>query len=281
MNTPLESPVRKAIQRILGPIVRLLIHHGFPLSWLTEEVKQAYVREAIGSLTATGENTPDSRITLMTGVHRRDVKRIRTEGHKPSRSIPPLVILLGLWKGHWADDAGVPRTLPRVTPTEDNPTTFFDLATRATGGNIAAATFLSECITRGVVTLDEETDTVRYLHQSDIPLNDITGVLEFFATHNGDHMDVSVTNLLTQDAPPYFDRALIYENLALEDAEAVETIARDKAQALIRELEIEIRRRAESGRTGDCQVTFGSFFLNRVSPALDDPTDPPPDPPAN
>ncbi len=57
----------------------LLIGRGWTYPVLTELLKTVYVQEALGHHGDDPPTMTDSRVSLLTGVHRHDVKRLRTE----------------------------------------------------------------------------------------------------------------------------------------------------------------------------------------------------------
>jgi hypothetical protein len=74
--TPRPS-LLSALRRLLRPLVKLLTAQGLTYPMLADLLKQIYVDVAVREF-ALGEAAPtDSRVSLLTGVHRKDVKRLR------------------------------------------------------------------------------------------------------------------------------------------------------------------------------------------------------------
>ncbi|MDV7400972.1 DUF6502 family protein, partial [Arthrospira platensis SPKY1] len=82
--------VVRAVRRILLPLVRFLVAKGITYPFLSELLKSLYVEVADRDF-RLGEGPPtDSRITLITGVHRKDVARLRKAGEVSPQ--PPDVV---------------------------------------------------------------------------------------------------------------------------------------------------------------------------------------------
>ena len=77
-NVP-QSPVFVAIRHLLRPLVRLLLLHGVSFTIFCELVKSAYVKVADAEFKLDAKPQTDSRISLLTGIHRREVSRLRNE----------------------------------------------------------------------------------------------------------------------------------------------------------------------------------------------------------
>ena len=65
------------MRRLLRPLVRLLIERSIPLPFVTELLRGLYVEVAVKEFPVEGKRQTDSRVNLLTGVHRKDVKRLR------------------------------------------------------------------------------------------------------------------------------------------------------------------------------------------------------------
>ena len=76
----MESPVLlKALDTLLRPLIKLLLSFQITYPQLINILKSIYVDVAESDFKVNGRRQSDSRITLLTGVHRKDVKRLREE----------------------------------------------------------------------------------------------------------------------------------------------------------------------------------------------------------
>lgn len=81
-----------AVEKILRPMVRVLLTHGLTYTWLTGLLKPIFVEVAMRDFHVPGKAQTDSRITLLTGVHRKDVKRLREEHPSNGDKFQPMFL---------------------------------------------------------------------------------------------------------------------------------------------------------------------------------------------
>ena len=114
-----QAPVVAAIRYLLRPLVRLLLSHGISFPAFCDLVKSTYVKVSEAEFKLDAKPQTDSRISLLTGIHRREVNRLRneavTEVDLPQRASMS-ALLLTVWSGHpeYLDKQGMPIPLPRL-----------------------------------------------------------------------------------------------------------------------------------------------------------------------
>ncbi len=115
MNNPAGPPdaLIAALRRMLRPLVRLMISKGVTLPTLTTILKETFVSVAEDDFPVKGKRQTDSRINLLTGVHRKDVKRLRAET-PAEREMPQAVGLGAQIVSRWVSD-------PLTTDSENRP----------------------------------------------------------------------------------------------------------------------------------------------------------------
>jgi Family of unknown function (DUF6502) len=170
MANEAQTTINRAAALLLRPLIRTLINFGIPLSDFIETVKQVYVSVAREQLELTDTRVTDSRISVMTGVHRSDVKRIEEEcsGSRPPLVVPTLLqSVMQLWGGdvRFITKAGKPRNLKRrrigaQTPP-DEASTFEDLIEAVTKGTQPRA-LLDEWVRLGAVSINARGDVCYY-----------------------------------------------------------------------------------------------------------------------
>src|SRR3712207_188341 len=114
---PFAASVLSATKGLLRPLVRVLIACGVTLPALVTALKECFVDVAARDFRLGGREPSDSRVSLVTGVHRKDVRAIRERSHPVS--VPRLGNLAATVVGRWLgrpdhlDPAGRPLPLPR------------------------------------------------------------------------------------------------------------------------------------------------------------------------
>ncbi|MEM9755905.1 MAG: DUF6502 family protein, partial [Pseudomonadota bacterium] len=91
----------RILRSLLRPLVRAMIAQGVTAPALYRLVKRLYVEVAEDSFGIDEERQTDSRISMLTGVHRRDVREFRNTtpeaGTGARRKITTLASVLGRW----------------------------------------------------------------------------------------------------------------------------------------------------------------------------------------
>ena len=94
-STAPSPALLRALRHALRPLVRLMIAGGVTLPALIEMLKGLLVDVADKEFGLAGKAPTDSRVSLVTGVHRKDVSRLRrvarpcSAGAAGRRRLPP------------------------------------------------------------------------------------------------------------------------------------------------------------------------------------------------
>jgi hypothetical protein len=268
--------------------VRLLVARGITLPTLVAALKEVFVDVAARDFRLDGRDASDSRVSLLTGVHRKDVRAIRESAHPLSspRAGGLGATVLGRWLGDpaYAGPDGHPAPLPRQAPP-GRPS--FDGLVAGISKDVRPRTVLDELLRQGLVAWEEARDEIRLLSDAFIPQGIASGmpagqeadaVLDFFRDNLRDHLEAAVANLLAAPGERrYLERAVYYNRLRPADVEGLEAEARTLALAALRHLNSLALERQGAAR-GDPDATgrfrFGLFFFH-----ADEPEAPPPETP--
>ena len=138
-----------ALARILRPIVKLLLQRGLRYGRIQALMKALLVSEAVALSEHHSQKPTDSRISILTGLQRKDVKALRSEETSIAPpSMGPLPRLIAAWTSEpmflGRDHAPLP--LPRIAePNQPS----FELLCRRITQDVHPRTLLEE-IARGV-----------------------------------------------------------------------------------------------------------------------------------
>ena len=158
----------KAVKRILRPLVKLLLAHQITFNDLTKLLKALYVETAEEDFRLNGKPQTDSRISLLTGIHRKEVKNLRQfnmdqdEALSESLTVATTAIpaqLVAAWLGDsaYTDSNGNPKPLTLYRSDEqDDPISFERLVQQLSKGNLRVAPILQECEHLGLVAHSED-----------------------------------------------------------------------------------------------------------------------------
>jgi len=261
---PPEALVQ-AIKRLLRPLLRVLIAYGVTLPVLSRLLKELYVEVAESKFPLAGRPQTDSRISLLTGVHRKDIRALRGRGGTadlPSPAMSRNAQMIALWAGSpdYLDALGQPRALPR---TGEAPS--FESLGHAVSTDIRARVVLDEWLRLGLVRIDSE-GLVHLNNAAFIPREDFADVAYYFGRNLRDHIAASGHNLLGNQ-PPMLERAVYYEHLTPQSIEELAALSRDigsKALIAVNQKAFELSQRDAADASATLRTSFGVYFFSAL-----------------
>jgi hypothetical protein len=153
-----SSSAATEIEHYLKPMARQCINFRLDYRQISEMLKTALVSVAESEFTIEGKPQTDSRISLLTGVHRKDVRRLLSQDQNESllRQHGLITKLITVW--HETPELigkdGEPKPIPRH-PHPDHSTSFAELAETLTR-DIHVRALWDECINSGIVCLTDD-----------------------------------------------------------------------------------------------------------------------------
>jgi len=269
-----------ALRKLLRPLVRLLLARQITYPYLINLLKSIYVEVADHEFQAGNKRQTDSRITLLTGVHRKDVKRLRTE-REEARQTPHTISagaqIIGVWLGspEFVDDTGAPLALPlRSSVRPSSGRTFDDLVEIVCRQDIRPRVILDEWLHLGIATLDD-TNRVTLNTGAFTPDKGFDEKAFFFGKNIHDHLSAGAHNLLGH-SPSYFDRSVYYDKLSPESIQTLADLARQTGMTALTTMNraaLQLQKRDENGPDRNHRMNFGVFHFDAelpVSPADED-----------
>jgi hypothetical protein len=263
------KPLVAAIKQVLRPFVRLLIAKSVGLPALLQLLKEVYVDVALTEFPVKGKKQTDSRISLLTGVHRKDVKRLRDEEYEPivaPKSVGLGAMVVARWLGspETTDKNGMPIPLPRQSDSAKTPS--FDALVEAISKDVRPRAVLDEWVRLGVARLDKEGRVV--LNQlAFIPEKGFEEKAFYLGRNIHDHLAAAAHNLLA-DGNPLLERSVHYSELTPESADALnEAAERTGMQALlaINRMALELAAKDKGKDEATKRVNFGLYFFKGPS----------------
>lgn len=258
-----------AIRKILRPMVRLMLSYQITYPFVVNLLKSIYVEVADKEFKVTGKVQTDSRINLLTGVHRKDVKRLRAEVAETTsmpRNISIGAQLIAYWLGsdEFLDAEGKPLALPlRSAANQTDIKTFDALVEVVCKQDIRPRVILDQWLHMGIAQLDNQ-GRVTLNTGAFTPAKGFEEKAFFFGKNIHDHLAASTQNLIRQ-TPSYFDRSVYYDNLTLESINELSELAgRTGMNALttINKTALALQKRDQSRNQHTYRMNFGIFNFN-------------------
>jgi hypothetical protein len=254
-----------ALRRILRPLIRLLLAQRVTFPFLASLLKEIYVDVALRELAREERSHTDSRVSLMTGVHRKDVRRLRAalpHGEPVPATVSRGAELASRWINEpgYQDAQGRPRALPRTAERPGEPS--FNALVESWSKDIRPRAVLDELLDLGVAHLDPE-GRVCLRVEGFVPEEGFAEKAFYFGRSVRDHIDAAAHNLLG-GRPALFERCVYYESLSEESARELEELSGRLAMEVLQTVNRRgsALKRRDAGRAGRLyRITLGAYFF--------------------
>jgi len=207
-----------------------LVRSGVTFPVFADVLRTIFVQVAGEVLDADGQERTDSRISILTGIHRKELRRQRLE---PTDDAEPEVVtlnsrLIARWLGEpaYLDAFGAPLRLPRsgLHPS-------FETLAASVTKDVHPRSILDDLLAHAIVSIDPN-DFVTLLARAFVPTKSEEAKLFYFARNLHDHAAAASANVL-EAAPPFIDRAVHYDGLSRAAAATLEEAARMAAEQTV------------------------------------------------
>lgn len=268
-EAPTSAKLVVAIRRVLRPLVRLLLSQGLTYPWLSDLLKEIYVEVANRDFNLGGNRQTDSRVSLLTGVHRKDVRRLReTHGVQDEDVAPPVMSLGAQLVARWASDPRYvdqddhPISLPRLGRQND---VSFESLVAEVSKDIRPRPVLDEWLRLGVVHVDDD-DLVHLNVEAFVPEKGFEDKLFHLGANVHDHLSAAVDNV-SGKKPAWMERSVHYDALSLTSVvELAALVEKSGMQALKtvnkKAMELEERDSSAGAATPPQRINFGVYFYS-------------------
>ncbi|MBS0435010.1 MAG: hypothetical protein JSR75_08965 [Proteobacteria bacterium] len=267
MSSPLgEGRALEQVLYVLRPLVRLLIQRGVGYGALAAALKRVFLDEARRELQRQGRPETDSALSLLSGLHRHNVRSVAGAAERGGRPPSVAVDVVGRWLGErrWRDRQGRPRLLPRgpqgtaAVPARAAPS--FDELVHSVSRDVRPRAVLDELVRLGIA--EERDEGVRLLADGFVPRGDPEVMGEILAANLHDHAAAAVANLVGEGR--FFERAVVMDQLSEASGAALHALCRSEMKRVLQKLHTAAQSRAAAdaglpaprGR----RARFGVFF---------------------
>ena len=255
-----------AVVRLLRPLVRVLLSNGVSFKSFMELVRRTYVDVAMSELAIPGKKQTVSRISVLTGLTRKDVQRIlkkeapleRETGERYNRAAR---VLTGwIRDSEYTDSKGEPLTLPVEDPSKG-----FNTLVRRYSGDIPARAVLDELVRVGAVERTSD-NRIRLLARAYIPSASQLDKLGILGTDVADLIHTIDHNLEKGSSDPRFQRKVMYDNLPKEVIEEFRALSAKQSQQLLEQLDAWLSKRDRdvsptTKGTGRVRAGIGVYYF--------------------
>ena len=228
-----QQALSKAIIKLLRPLIRLLLRNGVPYAGVAEMVKQVYVEVARTEFHVPGRKQSTSRISIITGIPRKEVKRlIQLKGNVENDFIERHHRAARVVAGWVRDPAFLDAAgQPRLMLFSGQQTSFSDLV-RKFSGDVPPRAILDELIHVGVVE-QQDGGYLRLMSRAYIPKSGEADKLGILGKDVAGLISTIDHNIQSADKDPFFQRKVYYNNLPVEAVAELRQLLAEQGQQFI------------------------------------------------
>src|SRR5580692_1318838 len=260
-NPPIAaSKLHAPLARLLRPLVRLCIHSGMTFPALAQLLRELFVNVAEHDFALEGKEQTDSRVSLLTGIHRKEVARLRGAG-APVNETPATLSRTSAIVARWlaapefTDARGDPLPLPR-TASGDAPS--FEQLVASITKDVRPRAVLDEWLDRKLVTINDD-DEIVLVDTAFVPRGDDDRKWHYLGRNLHDHVAAAAANV-SGPAPRFLERAVHYDGLSAKLAKRLEARSRELAMDTLKIANREANRAVAKDKGGDARWNFGVYI---------------------
>jgi len=237
MALDLTNAISAAVNRLLYPLVRVLLRQSMPYGAFSDLAKRVYVDVAGQEFGIPGRKQTISRVSIMTGLTRKEVRRIQS---LPTADDADAIAhynraarVISGWRRdpRFTDAAGEPIDLP----PEGEAGSFADLVKRFSG-DVPVRAIRDELLRVGAAEITD-TGYLRLRVRAYVPSGSEIEKVSILGIDVADLLTTITHNITTGDADPSFQRKVAYDNLPTEAVGEFKVIVNRKAQELLEEFD--------------------------------------------
>lgn len=265
ITPPTAERLQSPIARLLRPLVRLFIRSGFTFPGLVELLRELYVNVAEYDFALPDKEQTDSRVSLLTGIHRKEVRRLRGAG-APVSATPAAVSrasgIIARWLAapEFTDAQGRPRPLARLDQGAGEPS--FEQLVASVTRDVRPRAVLDEWLDRKLVEIDSDGRIV-LTEAAFVPQAGAEEQLYYFGRNLHDHIAAAVGNVLGEE-PRFLERAVHYDGLSDDLAAGLERRSREIALSALHEVNREAHEACETDPGGRNRWIMGVYIYREA-----------------
>jgi Family of unknown function (DUF6502) len=226
-----------ALIAMVRPLVKRLVALGVPFGRVEARLRELFVEMAEAELALPGRRQTDSRIALVTGINRKEVRRIRSgdrdAGAPRSFGMNQAVSLISRWRTdpQTSDRSGRPRPLPYQA---SRGASFMQLARKVTG-DLAPRILLDELVRSGAAEI-RPGDVVVLKGDAYVPKMEPAEKLQILAEDPPELVETILRNILVEERDRLLQRKVYFGNLGSDAAKRIRAEMRREGERFLRRM---------------------------------------------
>ncbi len=214
--------ILEATLGLLKPLVRLLLRHGVAYPAFAAALKRVFLEAAQTELRHTGRPASDSAVSLLSGVHRRDVRNLTRLATAPDpatqapMNMATQVVARWLTQSQYLDAQAQPRPLARVEPGGG-----FDDLVNSVSSDIRPRAVLDDMVRLGIA---RETEAgVQLLEAGLVPRQGFAEMASLMQANLHDHLAAASANL--DQGTNYLEQSIFVDQITEQSAQQLHAVS--------------------------------------------------------
>jgi hypothetical protein len=266
MSRKFNKVLFASIMRLMAPLVRILLRNGIAYGTFSELLRKVYVDVAFADFAPEGRKQTVSRISALTGLTRKEVKRLLEldtpdDTASQNRFNRGIRVLSG-----WVNDRRFldPGGKPAELPIDGKPHSFA-LLVKEYSGDIPTRAMLSMLEESGSVRVTG--DSVKLVRQAFVPGSDPVDKIQVLGTDVAELITTIDHNLTAKGDELQFQRKVAYDDIDPAALPRLKKLTFARAQALLEQLDKQYASSElgeDSGKRGK-YISLGIYYYEQDS----------------
>ena len=236
MENEFQQALTRAILRLLRPLVRILLRNGVAFGTFSDLAKKVYTDVAFEDFTLEGKKQTVSRVSILTGLTRKEVKRLHeleepeamTEEKRYNRAIRVV--------SAWVNDPRFTSSdkTPLPLPLEDGERSFTTLV-KEFSGDVPVQAMLKELLASK--TVEQNNETIYLIRHAYVPADDPIEMIHILGS-DVQELIATIDHNLTHEPPELrYQRKVSSQQVSSETLQAFKKLSAREAQLLLERLD--------------------------------------------
>ncbi len=267
-DTEDRGALHAAVMTLLRPLVRILLSHGVPFTTFQEIARWVYVEVAEKHFALPDRKQTDSRVSILTGLTRKDVARIRKVEKPDDRAEALSYNRAARVVSAWVRDYPMEGTVSGVSPLPIEGEESLSSLIRRYSGDMPVRAVIDELLRVGAIRIRGNGDEAELIHRHYLPYMGERRKLVYLGDDVAD-LIATIGHNLESPEKTYFQRKVFYDNIPAEHIEAVRAVARKRGEAAIDTLVHDMAAHDRDvnpriGGTGRIRAMVGIYYHEEV-----------------
>lgn len=240
------------------PLIQLLIQEGINYPAFSKALKAAFVLAAERVLIEKGNKITDSALSVLSGVHRKDLRAWGEE--RPIRSTKPLSVVAQVFtrwsiSPEYCDADGKPLKLPKSGPAPS----FESLVLQITR-DIHPRTFLDSMVQLGAVKTDGE--YISLSMDAFVPSDSDKDLMSLYSDNVRDHIAAGASNL-SEKKSRFLEHSIFADEMTEQSAKILHHRAVDMWKEVFQKFALEATELSDQDKDksdANYRLRFGVYF---------------------